>query len=168
MTALTQNRVRELLDYDPETGVFRWRSNRGGSARAGSIAGSIRPKFGYVDVCVGREKWLGHRLAWLYVYGEIPGTIDHINGVTSDNRIANLRCCTQAENTYNTRLRKNNTSGFKGVSFCSMTKRWAAQIRKGKRKWTIGRFDTPEAAHEAYRKKAVELFGEFARMGDVG
>lgn len=163
-TILTQAQLREILSYDAVTGEFRWLRSRGGKALAGTIAGSVNRR-GYVEISVGCSKWLGHRLAWLYAHGRVPKAIDHINGIGADNRLENLREATQGLNMANTRKRSNNTSGFKGVSWCRDTSRWAAQIRKDGRKYTIGRYDTAEQAAEAYSIKAAALFGEFARAG---
>lgn len=162
MKELTQARVKELLDYNPETGVFTWRFSRGGAAVAGGKAGSLNQR-GYVALTVDCRKWLAHRLAWLYVHGNCPDGIDHINGNCADNRIANLRPASQTFNLGNTRKHSNNTSGFKGVTFCRSTGRWMAQISKDRKHTKIGRFDTPEEAHKAYCAKALELYGEFAK-----
>ena len=162
--ALTQARVQEIISYDAETGVFTWLSSRGGKAWVGTRAGNVN-KRGYVEICVGRTKWLGHRLAWFYTHGVVPKVIDHINGNCSDNRLVNLRPATQTLNLANAKRRSNNTSGYKGVTFCKDTNRWLAQVRKHGRNVKIGRFDTPELAHAAYVAAAERFFGEFARAG---
>lgn len=86
--------------------------------------------------------------------------VDHRDGNTLNNRRQNLRLATGTQNQGNAKLRKDNTSGYKGVCYCKTTKKWKAAIGKN----TIGRFDTPEEAYEAYCQKAKELFGEFARL----
>lgn len=102
-----------------------------------------------------------HRL----IMGATKGQdVDHINGNTLDNRRENLRLSTRSENNMNKGKQRNNKSGYKGVYFCKWTNRWAAQIVVNRKKKLIGRFDTPEEAHEAYKAAALELHGEFARV----
>src|SRR5436190_23425691 len=104
---LTQEKLKEVLDYDPETGLFTSRVSRGGrpaSARAGCVTTK-----GYIKLSLCQKRYYAHRLAWLYVYGEWPSKqIDHINCVTDDNRIANLREATSAQNITNSRARRDN------------------------------------------------------------
>lgn len=161
---MSQQELKTIVRYDSGAGHFTWLSNRGGKALAGAAAGSINRR-GYVEITIACRKWLGHRLAWYYEHGVIPSSVDHVNGNQSDNRLANLRIASQGQNMANTKIRSNNTSGFKGVSWCSDTSRWVAQIRKDGKKRTIGRFDTPEAAHRAYCLAADRMHGEFARHG---
>lgn len=153
---VAQSRLKELLHYDPETGVVTWRATRGG-VRAGTVAGSTNHN-GYLQIGVDGRDYLVHRLVWLYVHGDWPKhQIDHINGVRADNRIANLREATNAENNQNLAIRPHNTSGFMGACWDSERRKWLAQIRAdGKRKY-LGRFDTPEVAHAAYLSAKSEL-----------
>lgn len=164
MAELTQARLIELLDYNPETGVFKRRSDRGGYA-AGSIAGADN-NLGYVILNVDRRRYLAHRLAWLYVHGRWPAAdLDHKNMDRSDNRLCNLREATRGENMRNVRAHKNNKSGLKGVSFDRRRKiiKWQASIKVlGARRW-LGSFETPELAHAAYVDAARELHGDFMR-----
>jgi hypothetical protein len=87
--------------------------------------------------------------------------IDHANGITSDNRLCNLRLATASQNHANSRRARNNTSGYKGVS--RFRDKWRANVTKDNRKIFLGLFDAPEAAHAAYCAAATELHGEFAR-----
>jgi hypothetical protein len=87
MTELTAERLRELLNYDPDTGVFTWRVRPVHSHRVGDIAGSVRTTRGYRLIGVAGRVYKAHRLAWLYMMGEWPkDQIDHINRDPSDNR----------------------------------------------------------------------------------
>jgi hypothetical protein len=154
----THERLKELADYDPETGVFTWRASRP-RARKGAIAGTKRPD-GYWAIAIDCKLCYAHRLAWLYMTGKWPtADIDHINGNKSDNRIANLRQATRSQNKANTPPPRHNTSGLKGVSLEG--RRWKAQIERDGKKCHLGLFDTPEEAYAAYCKAAREHFGEF-------
>ncbi len=156
------DRVRELVEYDKETGSFTWKVYRGGKAKAGTPAGSVRAD-GYIAICIDLYSYKASRLSWLLVTGQDPGVldIDHINGDVSDNRFCNLRLATEAQNCANRKKRSDNTSGFKGVY--AMGKKWAAQVTAEKQKKHLGVFDTPELAHAAYISHAATMQGEFAR-----
>lgn len=125
---ITQAELKELLHYDPETGVFTWKVNRGIRLLRGKKAGTIKP-YGYPVVKVKGKDYLGHRLAFLYMVGEIPsGDVDHINGVRDDNRWCNLRKATRQQNAQNAKRRKDSPFGIPGVSLVR-GKRWRAVIR---------------------------------------
>lgn len=148
---LTAERLRERLDYDPATGVFRWRAS-------GSLAGT--PQRGYRIIKVDGVRVMAHRLAWLYVHGKWPPEqIDHANLERDDNRIANLRQATNQLNSANRRARKQ--SGLKGAF--RDRGRWRSMIKVDGRIRHLGQFDSPESAHAAYLSAAQEAFGEFAR-----
>jgi hypothetical protein len=149
---LSAERLRELLHYDQETGVFTWRVNRKGHAKIGSIAGSRRWD-GYVSIGICGKAYLAHRLAWLHVKGVFPKEdIDHLDGNPSNNAIKNLRDCPTYVNVQNIRgPSKNNKSGFLGVS--RNKKRWLARIHVSGKTINIGTFDTAEEAADAYIKQ---------------
>jgi hypothetical protein len=160
---LTQTKLKELLDYDPETGTFIWKVNRGGRFRAGKEAGWPN-ELGYRIITIGRKTYRGSHLAWLAVHGRLPAEeMDHINGEPTDDRISNLRPATSSQNKWNTRIQKNHSGALKGAYFHKPTGKWRAQIMKYRKLHYLGLFDTPEEAHAAYDRKARELFGEFAR-----
>jgi hypothetical protein len=144
-------KINDHLAYDSATGQFKYVVN-GLNKKAGRAAGSISKVSGYVYVCVQGKRCYGHRMAWAMTHGEWPvSAIDHINGNKSDNRISNLRLATDLVNAQNIRVpQSNNTSGLLGVSYCSQTKRWRAQIGVSRKNIKLGRFDTPELAHQAY------------------
>lgn len=160
---ITQKQLKELLRYDPETGLFTWMVNRV-RVRPGDIAGKRR-KDGYVVIVIDGVSYSAHRLAWLYMTGSFPSLmVDHINLDGCDNRWANLRLATNSQNQANTSAPSNNTSGFKGVSWRPAEKKWAANLGVGRKKVSLGYYDTPEEAHAAYAVAASEHHGSFARV----
>ena len=145
---MDQQRLRELLDYDAETGRFVWRqANK--RVKGGTVAGYVGND-GYVRIRASGTRFLAHRLAWFYVHGTWPsGEIDHINGDRSDNRIANLRDVSRLTNRQNMRrAQADNRSGLLGVSLTN--NRCKASIRSGGKNHHLGYFASPEAAHAAY------------------
>lgn len=155
LTEITAEQLRELLDYDPESGRFTWRVALPGQ-KAGSPAGCL-DSYGYVVIRIDGANRKAHRLAWLIAYGEWPDDqIDHINGDRSDNRIANLRSLTNQGNQQNRRTaHRGNSSGLLGVS--PKRGKWRAQIKVDGKKRHLGLFDTPEAAHAAYLEAKRKL-----------
>jgi hypothetical protein len=155
-TPLTAHQLRELLAYDPITGVFTRLARTANSVKVGSVAGSDDGS-GYLRICVSGSVQKAHRLAWLYVYGLWPtGDIDHIDGNPSNNRIANLRDVTTSVNMQNQRrARSDNASGFLGVS--RVKDRWRADINTNGKSFYIGLFDSPAVAHAAYIDAKREL-----------
>jgi hypothetical protein len=155
--------VRQLLEYNPQTGELSWRVKQG-HVTPGKPVRCIGPG-GYYRVTIAGRKLLAHRIAWLLVAGKDPGDqqIDHIDGNRLNNRFLNLRLASNAQNQWNKPRSKNNTSGYKGVSFHKARQRWVAQVYSNGKRFFAGYHDTPELAHLAYRKTAAELHGDFAR-----
>lgn len=151
---LTQERLKELLDYDPETGVFVWKVGKGSRAQAGQRAGCGDGK-GYTQIKIDKKLYLAHRLVWFYAHGRWPKEeIDHINRVKNDNRIDNLREVTHQQQQFN--------KGAKGYYWSKWAKKWMARIKlNGKMKY-IGYYDTEEEASAAYlaAKKELHIIGE--------
>lgn len=157
-TDLTAERLREILNYDPETGVFTWRVNRGGSALAGSKAGHPSKIDGYVRIYVDCRLFLAHRLAWLYVHETFPENhLDHINRVRDDNRLCNLREATYSQNNQNQSIRSDNKSGLVGVSWSGRHRKWKAQIQFCNANRHLGLYKTKEEAYSAYLKAKLNL-----------
>lgn len=161
-------RVREVLSYDANTGKLIWERQLGRN-RVGDDAGCLSSS-GYLLLGIDKRLYKAHRIAWALHYGEQPPDyIDHVNGDGSDNRICNLRECTQTQNNQNNAPRKSRlkASSYKGVSLWRLGKwsKWYARIVVNKKSITLGYFDTEEEAAEAYRKAATEHFGQFARIG---
>jgi hypothetical protein len=162
MLQTTQARVKECLDYDPETGAFRWKIKPAGRNKIGSVAGGVSSS-GYWCIALDGNRFGAHRLAWLYVHGVLPpADIDHINCDRLDNRLANLRLATRSENMRNSRGLPS-ASGLKGAHWRAHRKPWRSSIRKDGKRLHLGCFATAEEAHAAYTKAATKLHGEFAR-----
>ena len=162
---LSVDRLRELLNYDPETGRFVWRVLRG-AARVGMEAGRVvrDSKISYLIVRIDCCDYKAHRLAWLYMTGKWPlDQIDHKDGKGTNNRFSNLRAATASENMHNSRLRCDNTSGYKGVYYNKARGRWMGRIKVSGKIHYLGYFDTVEEARSAYQAAAEKHFGEFAR-----
>lgn len=163
---ITAERLRELLDYDPKTGIFTWRIDRP-RASAGDPAGCIATKDDgrkYLVIRISGKNYYAHRLAFLWMTGEFPeGLVDHKYGDGLDNRWETVRACSPLQNSMNKIHRGvNNTSGFLGVY--PVNGLWASQITiKGVTK-TLGTFDTAELAARARDAAAKELHGEFAAL----
>lgn len=154
-------KIKEFLEYDPNTGNFTWRQNRKGHVRAGMRAGCRHGK-GYVTIAFDGVEYLAHRLAWAMSHGslDVDIQIDHLNGDRADNRLENLRAATHAENCRNSKVRKHSKSGIKGVRMRGT--KWHVRIRfDGNAIW-VGSYETPEAALQAYDAAAIKYFGEFA------
>jgi HNH endonuclease len=163
MAELTAEILRRLVTYDPATGVFRWRARRP-HCRPGDLAGGF-DKDGYWRVGIFGKRWLAHHLAWLYVHGELPTSEpDHINMERADNRIANLRLGSRRDNIANSGLRITNSSGFKGVYWCTQRNKWKVRIRDGDKQKFLGFFDDIEQAGAAYAVAARQMYGDFARL----
>lgn len=171
---LTAERLKAVLSYDPQTGVYRWRTRCGtgraiaswnarfAGKEAGTICDNGRGRK-YLQITVDGRRHTAQRLAWLYMKGEWPppGTdVDHEDGDSLNNRFANLRVATRWENLSNRGKTRANTSGFKGVR--PHRNKWVARIGHKGRYRHLGTFDTPEQAAEAYAAAAREIHGEFA------
>ena len=176
---MTPKQVRDVLDYDPETGELRWRRRtpdmfrdgpqsaehvcaRWNSKFAGKIAGNPHAA-GYVALCLFNQQYLAHRVIWAWVTAEWPDLdIDHANASKSDNRWVNLRLATRSQNGANRRAFRTNVVGLKGISFNKEKGKWRAQISVNKKYFHLGYFDDPLKASAAYECAALAHFGEFA------
>ena len=145
--AITTARLNEVVTYDPNTGVFRWRKKITSKVVVGAVAGCTR-KDGYVVLRIDRVTYYAHRLAWFYMTGEWPPEdVDHKIG--KSNEWANLRKCSRTVNMQNVRAaRKSNPTGLLGA--IRHRNRFIAVIRVGGQKLRLGSFDSAQAAHEAY------------------
>jgi hypothetical protein len=161
---VTAEQLRSLLAYDPETGWLTWRETKGRAMR-GAVAGTMA--HGYRLIRIQSRRYAAHRLAWLYVYGEWPeADIDHINGDRADNRIANLRKATRAENQQNRAIDHANTSGYPGVTYDKARQKWKAHIRKMNKTVNLGRFESAAEAGRVYlaAKAHLHTFAPMVRV----
>lgn len=157
---LEQGYLQKILRYDKDTGIFYWKMPTKFHPRMiGEVAGC--DSTGYRLIRIDRKKYKAHRLAWLYVYGEWPDrSIDHIDGNPFNNRIDNLRLANVSENIANAKRIKGKDLP-KGVR--KVKTGYQARIAAYGVKYSLGVFETPELASNAYYNKSVELYGEFAR-----
>ncbi len=157
---LIPSRLRELLSYDPASGVFTWRVTRGSKAPTGSIAGHAEPDR-YVNIMIDRKLYKAHRLAWLYMTGEWPPhEIDHVDRDKSNNTFTNLRLATPLQNRQNIGMYDHNTSGHKGVTWHRANSKWQAQIKLAGRNIYLGCFNDLQDAVNA-RLAATPLVHRF-------
>jgi len=162
---ITQSKLKELLNYNPDTGEFTWLKTNSITVKIGDIAGTIDTNK-YRRIGINGKRYMAHRLAWLYMTGNFPENyIDHINHNPDDNAISNLREATPSQNNSNAKVKKNNASGYKGVEIDKKNKNYRANIWHNNKNIYLGKFDTAELAHKAYCIKAKELKGQFACFG---
>ena len=152
---LTQVQLKSILNYDPETGIF----NRLGTTRK---TGWINDK-GYLIIEINGKNYRTNRLAWLWVHGYLPEfRIDHEDRDKLNNKISNLRPCTNSQNMANIGITNANSSGYRGVVWFKRDQCWRAQIMHNYKQIHIGYFKDIKEAAKAYNTKALELQGEFA------
>jgi hypothetical protein len=152
-----------LLDYDPFSGNLIWKVNRY-CVRAGDVAGWVNSTTLHRQIRILQQTYCAHRIAWLLMTGAWPDSeIDHIDGNGVNNRWVNLRLANRSLNGANRGKNKNNTSGFKGVTWNRRSNKWRAQIWHRGKNHVLGAFDDPKAAHVAYCEAARAFFGEYAR-----
>jgi hypothetical protein len=162
---LTQGRLKEVLEYCPESGVFRWRVRASIRVRVGDVAGCIDNVHGYVQISVDRKLYRANRLAWLYMTGAWPAAlVDHKDLDRSNNRWSNLREATKAQNGANREKQANNTSGYKNLQ--RNTNGWQVVVTKHGKRHRFGTYPTLEEAAAVARRARIEIHGEFANHGD--
>lgn len=164
---ITRNRLKKLLSYHPETGHFKWKAPAGryGRIPAGAVAGGIN-KEGYHQIMVDGVFYRSCRLAFLYMTGKWPKhQVDHINRDVGDDRWVNLREATPSQNKQNNGVRSDNKYGMKCVTFDKDRNKYTVRVTANGKRLRLGRFDTAEAAYEAYKASVRGLHGEYANEG---
>lgn len=163
--ALSHEYLVDVLEYDPEVGLFIWKKPVARRIKPGMVAGALN-KNGYLFIKVGKYIYRAHRLAWFYFYGEWPPTdsyqIDHIDGNRLNNSIHNLRLVTNTKNAKNHGLYKHNTSGVSGICFCTLNGKWKASIVLNQKRVHLGYYNKFEDAVAA-RKQAEKEYGFICR-----
>ena len=162
---LSHSRLCEVLNYDSETGIFRWATRTSNRIKVGDVAGMLN-NWGHRIIYIDGSQYMAHRLAWLYVHERWPeDEIDHKNLAKDDNRIDNLREATSSQNKMNRRVRSNSTHGLKGVvRHFKGADRFQARITVDGQIIHLGLFDSAEAAHEAYADASKKYHGQFRRV----
>ena len=170
---VTQDQLKALLDYDPDTGAFTWRyrpdrPKRWNTRYAGTRAGQISNGYTYIQVN-GKPAHYGARLAWLYMTGEWPPVqIDHVNGNRSDDRFANLRLATNSQNNTNRVAQRNNSTGVRGVDYPAAAALWRARLMVGGVYYDAGYFRSLDEAVAARKElERLHLDEEFAPGDDT-
>ena len=156
----TQSKLKELFSYDPTTGIFTHKTITT-SKRIGQRGGHLKKSNGYRFLYIDGRYQREHRMAYLYMTGEYPEVIDHVNGIKDDNRWDNIRNCTQAQNTYNTKTYNTSKLGVKGVS-TRPSGNFVARIMHNYHTYTLGTFDNLELAVFVRDETAAKLHGDFA------
>jgi len=160
---ITQEELKELLNYNPETGIFTYKKKRA-KCTPGKIAGTYHVN-GYTHIQLNRKIYKAHRLAWLYVYGHFPQFIDHINCDRGDNRLCNLREVNIYQNNHNSKINKNNTSGIKGITWNKKAQKWCAQICANGKSIYLGLFNDIDLAELVVQEARIKYHGKYANHG---
>ena len=159
---ITQERLKQLLLYEQETGIFRWIARASNNTHIGAVAGSVNGA-GYWTIRIDGKLQYAHRLAFLYMTGSCPKYVDHRDTCRSNNEWGNLREATKAQNEWNTGLRRCNTSGAKNVFWSKRLSKWTVSIRFNGANRYLGCFESKDRAIEFRQLAAEMLHGEFAR-----
>lgn len=164
-------RLQELLSYDEDSGLLTWKMLPATSRSSishnnkcgGKIAGTVCAR-GYIMIGIGKVYYLAHRIIWKMMTGFDPlDIIDHEDTDRSNNRWSNLREAANGQNIQNSKIRKDNTSGVKGVHWDSCRRKWRAVITVNGAPIKLGRFDDFEEAKNAMLSARARLHGEFSR-----
>lgn len=156
--------LRRILDYDPDSGIFKWKEKISRKVVVGKVAGTLNKAQNRFSIQINGKIYKSARLAFYMHYGVEPvGEVDHINMITTDNRALNLRDATHSQNGMNKGKQSNNTSGYKGVSYHSKRGEFIAYAKLNGKMHFAGWHKTAELAATAAASMREKLHGEFAR-----
>ena len=157
--------VDNLHDYYRyEDGKLYWKKNRS-NVKEGDEVGSLQTRDGYITTKMNGKRIGVHRIIFALFHGYFPEYVDHINGITSDNRISNLRSASCSQNQHNAKLRKDSSSGIKNVSWHKQHKKWIVRVRSNNKRKHIGLFENIEEAEKAAIEARIQHHKEFAKHG---
>lgn len=166
---MTQDELKSILRYEPETGLFYWRVSYSRAVKIGSVAGtrwkSPKNRVTYLRIQIKGKVYRAHRLAFLYKTGKIPKIIDHDDGDGLNNAWNNLKDATNEQNLHNAKISSTNTSGVKGVYWNKREGKWYARVAHSGKRYHCGCFDTLDDAKLAVQTKRATLHGEFCNHG---
>jgi HNH endonuclease len=163
MAEIDSKSLHEMFEY--RDGLLLWKTDRARrKVRAGDEASHIKAT-GYKYTCFNYKQYRTHRLIYCMFHGFMPEYIDHIDGNKLNNKIENLRGCTKAQNSYNRKAPKTNSSGHKNVCFYKRYNKWRSYIDVHGKKITGGYFDTIEDAVISATNLRQQHHGEFANHG---
>jgi len=148
--------LKELVQYIPLTGDFYWKKSKG-SRKKNTKAGCLHHD-GYIKIRIDGKLYRAHRLAWYYIHAEWPTEIDHINRVRNDNRYTNLRQVSRKENTRNSSIRVDNTTGTTGVYWSKQKNKWIAKLNVDGTDKYLGSFWSKAAATAARKEAEARLW----------
>lgn len=162
----SQERLKELLDYDPITGILTWKNHKNRTDLNGKPCGHARNKDGHLSCEINSIKYFAHRIIYKWMTGEDPVIMDHINGKGDDNRWHNLRNVTHRENSLNSKLPIDNKSGCAGVYYHEKQERWHANVRQFGKSIHLGSYKDKETA-VSVRKAVNKILGFSERHGNA-
>lgn len=163
-TPITQGYLKEILDYNPDTGIFKWKIQVSNRVKIGSIAGSSA-EYRTHHIKINSRHYENSKLAWLYVYGEFPkNLLNYIDGDKHNTSILNLREATKSDVQFYRKVRQsNNTTGYKGVTYNSRYKKYYASIRVKGKSIYLGQCDDALSAHLLYKQGSLKYAMEFSK-----
>ncbi len=187
MKHIDQKLLKEILSYDPDSGLFTWNTRKEDSffsnkhperafkifnrLHSGKIAGckvtSNHSKTSYINICINGVTFKAHRLAFIYMEGVAPEEVDHLDHDGTNNKWSNLRASNNKDNSKNLPLQKSNKTGVIGVNWHKAAKKWQARAvnQEGKR-IDLGRFNSFDDAVNARKKYEVE-FGYYENRESI-
>lgn len=158
---LTQDLLNELFEYCD--GNLYWKVSKTNQIKQGDKAG-FNNFLGYCVIKINSKAYKAHRLIYIMHYGENPKIIDHIDNNPFNNKIENLRAATKIQNGYNAKIRRDNSSGIKGVGWAKRVNKWCAYCTVNKKQHHLGFFDDIKEAEKVVKKFRELHHKEFARQ----